>query len=141
MKKKTEEEWIDIHDDALMVSLGLRQPKLIPRDPSVWTKSKKEKEFIKKMKHSISQQFVNTWGGKKDIVNFKGKLNVTIKKNDSFTMYDSTLKRRIPKTTFSFNCYEYYIPFILQRFKISKTEDLVIKVTFNGKPYTSTKLS
>ena len=34
-----EDFWVDVHDDAQMVELGIRPPSLAPRDPSVWTKT------------------------------------------------------------------------------------------------------
>ena len=39
-----EDRWVDVHDDALMVELGIHPRPVTPRDPSVWSKSKQEKK-------------------------------------------------------------------------------------------------
>ena len=39
---------VDVYNDYEMVSLGIRKPVFTPRDPSVWTKTLKEKKALKK---------------------------------------------------------------------------------------------
>ena len=45
-----DENWVDVHDDELMVSLGIRYPKAKPRDPSVWNKTDEEKILLRKLR-------------------------------------------------------------------------------------------
>lgn len=45
------EGWIDVHNDDAMRKAGLWRPyDVTPRDPNVWTKTKKEKEALKRAK-------------------------------------------------------------------------------------------
>ena len=45
------EGWIDVHNDDAMRKAGFFRPYTVtPRDPSVWTKTKKEKEALKRAK-------------------------------------------------------------------------------------------
>jgi hypothetical protein len=44
------DSWVDVHDDALMIELGIRPPHATPRDPSVWTKSKQEKKILRTLR-------------------------------------------------------------------------------------------
>ncbi len=128
MKKTT--EWIDVTDDALMVSLGLRYPNAEGRDPSVWTKSEKEKAILKKVRNSFSGTLCKGGGKQKYEPLLKGKLRFTIKKDDRFTTFDSKLKRRVHKTTFSVSCYKKDIPFILNRYVNEDGKSLITKYAF-----------
>lgn len=127
MKKIT--EWIDVNDDALMVSLGLRYPNAEKRDPNVWTKSEKEKAILKKVRNSFSGTLCKG-GGKDDHESFKGKLRFTIEKSDKFMTFDSKLKRKVFKTTFSVSCYKKDIPFILNKYVNEKGQSLILKYSF-----------
>lgn len=42
--------WVNVHDDELMIKLGIRPPHLVPRDPSVWTKTPYEKKLLKSLR-------------------------------------------------------------------------------------------
>lgn len=45
------EGWIDVHNDNAMRKAGFFRPyDITPRDPSVWTKTAKEKALLKKVK-------------------------------------------------------------------------------------------
>ena len=45
------EGWVNVHDDEAMRRAGIWRPyDVTPRDPSVWTKTKKEKAALKRAK-------------------------------------------------------------------------------------------
>ena len=51
MVKKKETSWVDVHDSDLMISLGIHPKYATPRDPSIWTKTPKEKALLAKCRH------------------------------------------------------------------------------------------
>lgn len=137
VREKTENEvsWVDIHNDSLMVKLGIRQPNLEPRDPSVWTKTPKEKKAVRKMKRSVKDSWISGGLVQKKSIPVYGKLIVNVMKNDKF---------KIPgtyhiKTTFSHNCGQADIPFILSKYSYTnnngETKSLVISYKWLGKEY------
>ena len=143
MKKRADDDWVDVHDDSLMVSLGLRQPALTPRDPSVWTKSSKDKNVLKRLRKVVKNDFASGWGYTPAPIPLDGKLVITIKKNNKHMIYDEKLKRKVFKTTFSFDCNQRHIPFILAKFSEKKdkiTKSYVIKYSWNGRTYSPTEL-
>lgn len=140
MKKKIEDDWVDVHNDALMVSLGLRQPPVIPRDISVWTKSPKEKTTLKKLRKIVKNNFATGWGHNPAPIPLDGKLVITIKKNNKYMIYDEKLNRKVFKTTFSFYCNQRRIPFILGKFNDKKDKQNIIKYSWNGRTYSPTEL-
>lgn len=124
---KHESDWVDVNDDALMVKLGIRYPNAAPRDPSVWTKSPKEKALLKKLRNHKSGLLAKGGSFEKYEPLFKYTLCVTIAKNDKFMQFDKKLKRRVFKTTFSHKCYKKEIPFILNRYVDEEGKSLVKK--------------
>ena len=127
---KHESEWVDVNDDALMVKLGIRNPNVEPRDPSVWTKSAKEKALLKKLRNHKSGILAKGGSFEKYEPLFKFTLVITIEKNPKFTQFDKKLKRKVFKTTFSHKCYEKDIPFILNRYKDEEGNSLVKQYSF-----------
>lgn len=51
MSKKKETSWVDVHNSDLMISLGIHPKYATPRDPSVWTKTPKEKALLAKCRY------------------------------------------------------------------------------------------
>jgi hypothetical protein len=122
---KHESDWVDVNDDALMVKLGIRHPSAAPRDPSVWTKSPKEKALLKRLRNSKAGVLARGGSREKYEPLIKYTLNITIAKNDKFMQFDKRLKRKVHKTTFSHRCYKKEIPFILNRYVNEEGKSLV----------------
>lgn len=122
---KHESDWVDVNDDALMVKLGIRHPSAAPRDPSVWTKSPKEKALLKKLRNHKSGILAKGGSSEKYEPLFKYTLCVTIAKDGKFMQFDKKLKRKVFKTTFSHKCYKKEIPFILNRYVNEEGKSLV----------------
>ena len=130
--KKKEDEWVDVHNEALMVALGIRNPDLEPRDPSVWTKTSKEKSLLKRLRNSKGGILVRGSSFVKYEPLFKYKLIITIKKDDRFMTYDKTLKRKVHKTVFSHTCYPKEVPFILNKYYNEEGKSIVKKYSYAG---------
>ena len=130
--KKKEDEWVDVHDEALMVALGIRNPNLEPRDPSVWTKTAKEKALLKHLRNSRGGVLASGSSFVKYEPLFKYKLIITIKKDDKFMTYDKKLKRKVHKTVFSHTCYPKEVPFILNRYYNEEGKSIVTKYSYAG---------
>lgn len=130
--KERENGWVDVHDEALMVQLGIRNPNAEPRDPSVWTKSVKEKSLLKRLRNSKGGILATGGMFEKYEPLFKYKLIITIKKNDKFMTFDKKLKRRVFKTVYSHTCYLKEVPFILNRYCDEEGKTLIRKYKFNG---------
>lgn len=114
MEKKS--IWIDIHNDDLLVKLGIRQPVAEPRNPSVWTKTKSEKKALSKVRRKQ-----HMFGGVAPfkVIPVQDKLIIYLKKNKVF-----------PNTVYSTICYQHQIPNVLKMYGT-----LVVKYYFNGKTY------
>lgn len=147
MKKET--DWVNVHDDELMVSLGFRQPPLTPRDPNVWTKTDAEKKRLANLKARIKGKFRAQWGYTAPEIPVYGKLIVYIKKDPKYTIIDPKTKKKVFKTTFSYKCGQSRIPRILATFnqvKINKITNtpvkstLVTKYCWNGRTYSPSEL-
>lgn len=118
-KEKKEEKRVNVNNDLEMVSLGIRNKKLTPRDPSVWTKTDKEREAWKKQRRFPAPS--SRWGSEKRYPKFNGRLILHVKYSD--------------KTTYSHSCYEEDIPYIIGKYKSGKCS--VTKVWWNGKDVSS----
>lgn len=126
-----DERWIDVHDDDVMRAMGFFRPfNQSPRDPSVWRKTPREREALKRVKTSWKHEdgHFHTSPRKQGCV--RAKLIVQLRKNKEF-----------PNTTYSFVCLNTAIDSILGRFlginpKTGFPETLVAKYTYNGKTYT-----
>lgn len=132
MKKKSskpaQDSAIDIKNDDLMVSLGIRVPKLEPNDPSVWTKTPQERKTLKKLRRGkYGDMRFHTIPSKS--IPVIAKLIICLKKNKKF-----------PKTTYSCECYMHKIGDILSEYtqenkKSGYIESLVTKYVYNGQTY------
>ena len=113
--KKKELPPVDLKNESECISLGIRNPKVSPRDPSVWTKSKKEKALIRKLKHSARENKIG-WAAPQKESRFTNNLIIYVTKDN-------------PKTTISIkDCMEVNVPYIL-----GKYEDILVKAFFGGK--------
>lgn len=131
-----EENWIDIKNDELMVKEGLRQPKLEPRDESVWTKTPNEKRILRsvRVKSGLRTSTVPTKS-----IPVRDKLIIYLEKNNIY-----------PKTTISTECWQHEISSIISNYMIidrknSKKDrivykNIVLKYSWNGKTYKNNEL-
>lgn len=133
MKKKTEQReitWVDVHDDELMVSLGIHLPNVTPRDPEVWTKTNKEKNLLRKLRNKFKNVYMSGSITRQKPIPFHGKLIVRIKPDKRFVSIDKNGNHNM-KTTFSYdNVCQSEIPTILSKFS-----GLIIYYTYFGKEY------
>ena len=139
MKKKKKKELppVNCRDEVEMIALGYRNP-LKPRDTSVWTKTKTEKALIKKAKRIFKgYEFSTSWSSKKHPIPCYDKLIIQIYKNGDFLAKNGY---KCSHTTFSFNCGQSDIPYLLSKFVDSKGNSIVKWYKFNGKQYTSDEL-
>lgn len=123
-----EDRWVDVHDDALMVELGIHPRPATPRDPSVWSKSKQEKKILRTLRCAHKGK-MHLGAPSRKVIPVRAKLIVQLKKNKQF-----------PYTTYSTICDMYQIGDILNFFhqwdRQNKTMvSVVAKYTFNGKTY------
>lgn len=121
-----EDFWVDVHDDDLMVELGIRPPKLAPKDPSVWTKTSNEKRLLKAVR---TRRDVRISIGSPKTIPIRSKLIIFLKKN-----------KKYPHTTYSTECWQHEVGYILNRYwvidrKTNFVEPLVAKYIYNGKTY------
>ena len=131
-RKDTNE--IDIHNDKIMIELGLRQPTGHVRDISVWTKTPNEKRILNKVKYSNFDGYFHSVP--RQIIPVRGKLIVYLSNN---TVY--------PKTTYSIECWQHEIPRILSEYTVVDkkksnkdkivTKNVVLKYSWNDKTYKS----
>ncbi len=127
--KKDENKWVDLHDDSLMIALGMHPKNAVPRDKSVWTKSKQEKKAarIQRNLHKGKMHFGAIPHKEIPVI---AKLIVYLKKNNRF-----------PHTTYSTTCWMSHIGNILNSFyQVDKRTNIctnvVAKYVYNGKTYT-----
>ena len=118
---------INVHDDELMIKLGIRPPHLSLRDSSVWTKTPHEKKLLQseRRKHKEKIHFHSVPHKSIPVL---AKLIIHLKKNDKF-----------PYTTYSTKCWQHDIPNIISKYyqkdKTGANVCLVTKYTYNGKTY------
>lgn len=127
MKKETNSSWINIHDDELMVKLGIRPKPLPEKDSSVWTKTLKEKKALRsyRCEHKENMHFGSIPKRSNPV---QAKIIIQLVKNNKF-----------PHTTYSKVCNMNKIDDILNSFtyitKNGKTVNVVAKYKYNGKEY------
>lgn len=119
--------WINVHDDDLMVSLGIRAPHLKPRDPSVWQRTSAEKRLLKKLRRKNIR--LSGWAAPSRAIPVQARLIIYLKKNKVFS-----------KSTYSSLCWQHNIPQVLSRYalhskKTGAITNLVSKYCYNGKMY------
>lgn len=123
---------VNIHDDELMVSLGIRPPKLEEKDPSVWTKTSNERRILKSLRRKFKNKFI---GGdiKVKPIPVLARITVNLHKNSIF-----------PHTTYSKICYQHQIREFLDKFydvdKNGLVYSLYDKYVYNGKTYEAGEL-
>lgn len=129
--EEKDSKWIDVHDDKVMREMGFFRPYDVePRDPSVWTKTNKERRELKRAKGRCSK--LGNWHmglTPNKEVKLSSKLIVSLKKNNSFD-----------KTTYSFKCRQSNVNNLLDRFVSKSGKSLVAKFNWNGKTYNSSQL-
>lgn len=126
--QSSENSWVDVRDDELMVELGIRLPDLAPRDESVWTRTLYEKRILhsERCRH---KERIHFHSKPRKSIPVKAKLIIQLKKNKKF-----------PNTTYSTTCWQHEIGNILSMFtkkdhKTGYNECLVSKYVYNGKTY------
>lgn len=125
---KKKEEKVNVHNDDEVRAAGIFRPfDVTPRDPSVWTKTKKERQQLKKMKHikfPNGHFFHNP--PKHPVVT--AKLVIYLKKNNKFD-----------KTVYSFMCTDTSVPAHLRNFittsKNGNSVNWIAKYSYNGRYY------
>ena len=113
--EEKKEEKVNVNNDAEMVMLGIRPRLVRPRDPSVWTKTEKEREAWKKHRRFPAPNY--GWASPTKVSRFIGRLIVHVKGMD--------------KTTFSHNCPESDLSYILGKYKNEHCS--ITKAFWNGK--------
>lgn len=124
--KQEKSSFVDIHDDDLMVALGMRCPKATIYNINTLTAT--EKKLLKKARRSAKRPMHFHSIPKKSIPVI-AKIIVQLKKNDRF-----------PHTTYSSKCWMHNIGDVLAQYhqynkKTGKYENLVARYTYNGKVY------
>lgn len=127
VKKDQNNSEVNVHDDALMVSLGLRCPSLTPRDKSVWTKTPNEKRILRNVKYSSYDGHFGTIPFKS--IPVKSKLIIQLQNNKVY-----------PKSTYSIECLQSDIPNIISKYVVTNkksgvSKNIVVKYSWNGKSY------
>lgn len=121
-----ESTWINVHDDELMIKIGIRPRHATSRDLSIWTKTPKEKKILKSLR-----------GGK--------KMHFGIAYRKSTPIYDRMIiylknNKKFPNTTYSIVCGLHQIGDVINHFYEIKNKipvNVVSKYTFNGKTYSA----
>lgn len=123
-----EDRWVDVHDGALMVELGIYPCLATPRDPSVWSKSRQEKKILRTLRCTHKGK-MHLSTSPREVIPVRAKLIVQLKKN-----------KRFPYTTYSTICGMHQIGDVLNFFRQWDRQNgmmvsIVAKYTFNGKTY------
>lgn len=129
--QREEDRWVDVHDDAVMIKLGLRSPNVAPRDPSVWTKTPNERRILKTLRYS-SKEDMHFHSSPTKLIPVRAKLIIQLKRNNKY-----------PKTTYSTECWQHEIPSILAKYRITVNnmdESAVAKYSYNGRTYAPTEV-
>lgn len=138
-----EDPWIDVHDHDLMVSLGIQLPYYEGRDPSVWSKTKAEKEQLASMKARCSTVLPRQWPYEPRRSPIFANLIVRIRPSNKFKFIDKHGNEQ-KKTYFSHkNVCLSDISSILDKYYVWKDKmrkTLVISYTWNGKTYSPNEL-
>lgn len=115
MKKvRVEMEPVDVMDNEMMVREGLRQPNRVPRDPSVWTKTEKEKRLWKKYRRFPAPN--SCWAGPEKTGGLPGKLIIQVK--------------GLEKSTYCHNCLTTDVRYLLSKYKTERSS--IVKSSWNG---------
>lgn len=125
---------IDVHDDDVMREMGFSRFDVAPRDESVWTKTPRERELLKKLRPTWKGLNMHFHTAPRKFIQVPGKLIIQLRKNNVF-----------PKTTYSTKCWQSDIPHILSRYVINNkrlniSKSAVLKYTWNGRTYNYNEL-
>lgn len=125
--------WVDVHNSALMIELGIHPRMETPRDSSVWIKSKQEKKILRTLRCAYKGKMHMGCTLKKSTPVY-AKLIIQLKKNKHF-----------PHTTYSTICGMHQIGDVLSFFsrwdRQTKTSvNIVAKYSYNGKTYKPNEL-
>ena len=138
-KADDEDRWIDVHDHDLMVYLGMQQPYYEGRDPSIWTKTPKEKALLKQMKARCTTILPSRWPAPDKVIPIASKLIIRVRPSNKYRFIDK--KHNIQKKTYfsKDNVLLTDIPRILAQYYVWKKDlgrqSLVISYIWNGKKY------
>lgn len=133
MKKETkndlnqkDKDWVDVHDDELMIELGIRPPHLVLED--IRTKTPNEKKLLSSYR-KIHKGRMSQSVSPKRCIPVKAKLIIQLNSNNIF-----------PKSTYSTECWMHEIGSKLLRYynwnsKEERNECLINKYMYNGKTY------
>lgn len=123
MKQKEENRWINIHDDGVVIEMGLnRYSALTSRDESVWSRTVQERKKLNKHK-GIDHGGTGHFHSKPNVSRFRSKLIIQLRSNKVF-----------PKSTISTTCWEHDIPYILSKYQ-DKKGSCVKSYSWNGYTY------
>lgn len=114
-KEKTMLSPVDVNNDAEMVSAGIRNPFVKPRDPSVWTKTEKERKVWKKHRHFPAPNI--RWAAPERISKYSAKLIVQV--------------QGLENTTYSHKCTDIDVSYILGKYKTEHCS--IIGAFWNGR--------
>ena len=123
-----EDFWVDVHDDALMVELGIRCPNLALKDKSVWQRTSNERKMLKTLRHAYKRDMRTSVPSPKSIP-VRAKLIIYLERN-----------KRFKNTTYSTTCWQHEIGDVLSYYCIRDkntgiVESVVSKYSYNGKTY------
>ena len=126
--------WIDVHDDAVMREMGFSRFERIPRDESVWTKTPRERQLLKKIRNTYKDLDPHFHSVPPKRGTVRAKLIIQLKSNNVFS-----------KSTYSFECLNTHISNVLEKFKVIDPvtrwlESVVVKYSYNGKTYAPNEL-
>lgn len=118
MKKVREEvEAVDVTNNEMMIQEGLRQPNRVPRDPSVWSKTEKERRLWRKYRRvAIPNQ---SWTAPEKTGGLPGKLIIQV--------------RGLGKTTYAYKCLTTDVRYLLSKYKTNYSS--IVKSSWNGKTF------
>lgn len=140
IKTTDEDRWIDIHDDALMIGLGLRPDFYQGRSESVWSKTPEERKQLVQLKARCTTILPQGWPESEKRYPLYADLIVRIRPSNKFQIYDKKSGHNQKKTTFSHKRINVVdIPKILEKYYVWKKDigrqSLVIFYIWNGKKY------
>ena len=129
-----DDRWINVHDDAVMREMGFTRFERIPRDESVWTKTPRERQLLKKLRHTLKGLDLHFHSVPSKRGTVRAKLIVQLKSNDVFS-----------KSTYSQECLNTHISDVLEKFKVIDpvtgwSESVVTKYSYNGRTYAPNEL-
>lgn len=118
MKKiRVELDLVDITNDEMMIREGLRQPIQTPRDPSVWTKTEKEKRLWKKYRRVLAPN--TRWASPEKSNGLPGKLIIQV--------------RGLEQSTYSHKCLTTDVLYLLSKYKTESSS--IVKSSWNGQTF------